>query len=208
MKDFIEKWKTDSKYKAKIKLILYTLFVVFVFIFATMTNSNTDLDENNNFKDNINATNTTIEIPTNYKYTTNVQINNQNYTYVGEKELNRTSITKISNEVTTNYIYENNFYYKEEDGQYIVTTKEDIFDTINPNYLQLETINEYLKHGTKQNNSYVVYLKDIILGNESEDYLTITIEEKNINIDYTSLMKSFNSQIEKYLVEIKIEENE
>ena len=83
--------------------------------------------------------------------------------------------------------------------------KEEIYDIVNSDYLNLTTINQYLSKSTKIDNQYLVYLKDIILGNNSDDYIQITINENNIDINYTSLVKTFDKSIEKYLVSIKIE---
>ena len=88
---------------------------------------------------------------------------------------------------------------------YVKTTKDEVYDIVNYNYLNLETINEYLSKATANNNQYLVYLKDIILGNDSEDYFVILINDKTIDIDYTPLMKQFNSKINNYKVTIKIE---
>ena len=91
---------------------------------------------------------------------------------------------------------------------YIITTKDEVYDIINYNYINLSTINEYLKKATKNDNQYLVYLKDIILGNDSDDYIVIDINENNIFIDYTVLMKEFNNNLNKYQVIIEIKEKE
>ena len=81
-----------------------------------------------------------------------------------------------------------------------------MYDIVNINYINLNTINEYLKTSHKNNNQYIVYLKDIILENESDDYFIILVNDNEINIDYTPLEKIINNNIEKYKVHIKIEE--
>ena len=106
-----------------------------------------------------------------------------------------------------NYIYKNGNYYIEDTKQannYIVTTQEEVYDVVNYNYINMDTINEYLKKATKNNNQYLVYLKNVILGNDSENYFVIDIKDTNIYIDYTALMKEFNSNIKKYKVSIEI----
>lgn len=212
MKDFMENWKTDSRFRTKVKLGLYTLFVAIVAIFAFSTRNNVSIDnlqDDNN--SNTNEKNTPITIPQKYNYIINITINENSYQYTGTKESTKESITKMSNGIVTNYRYENENYYKEENGIYVVTAKEEIYDIVNYNYLKLETINQYLSKATNSNNQYLVYLKDIILGNDSKEYITITKNDNNINnlskinIDYTSLMKLFDNTIENYLIEIKIE---
>ena len=120
-------------------------------------------------------------------------------------------IEKKVDDKKTNYVYQNNNYYIEDTmkiDNYIITTKDEVYDIINYNYINLSTINEYLKKATKNDNQYLVYLKDIILGNDSDDYIVIDINENNIFIDYTVLMKEFNNNLNKYQVIIEIKEKE
>lgn len=223
MKDFIDKWNNDPKYKTKIKLTLYTLFVIFVAIFAVSGNRNLENNEDNNYlidesssnsqnsKDTNNSENENknyeIEIPKEYKYQIEININEKKYNYTGIKKELKETITKESNGISKNYIYENdNYYIEHEDNSYILTNKEEVYDSVEYNYLNIKTINKYLSKSKQINNQFIVYLKDIILGNDSEDYITITKTENNINIDYTSLVSYFNKSINKYIVNIKIEE--
>ena len=116
MKEFIEKWNSDSKYKTKVKLGASSLFVILVAIFAITSNGvnptpNTSYtDENSNIiedKNNIsNQEYPTITIPEEYNYTTNILLNNEKYVYHGTKNKQRENITKTSNQINTNYIYQ------------------------------------------------------------------------------------------------------
>ena len=212
MKEFKEKWDSDPRFKVKIKLIAYSAFVLFV---AALAISSKPTASSGNFLDKYNINTTTEEktenifqIPDKYNYIKYITINEDIYQYTGTKKPQKETISKESKRIITNYVYENNSYYKEEDGTYMLTTKEEVYDVVSYNYLNLETINEYLSKGTKEGNQYLVYLKDIILGNDSEDYIIITIDQNKINIDYTSLMKNFDNTITKYLVNIEIEELE
>lgn len=221
MNDFLEKWKNDKKYQTKIKLLLYTLFVVIVAIYAISSNDSSDnldnqnndmfdqvLDVNNNPSEEQNNTSndeSIIKIPEEYDYDITININNQISRYYGTKDNVKTTISKYTNEKLTNYIYEDESYYVESEETYTLTTKEAVYDVINYNYINLENINKYLNEGTLIDNQYNIYLKDIILGNDSEEYFTIIIDDE-INIDYTNMMKYFDDDIEEYKVKIKIEE--
>ena len=210
MKEFLEKWKSDNKFKAKIKLGLYTLFVVVVSIFALSLRPEESLNDtptSDDIKENI-QNNPTIEIPNKYNYNIDITVNDKKYQYNGIKETKKETISKIIDNVTTNYLYQDNNYYKEENNEYILTTKESVYDIINYDYINLEIINQYLSKSKKENEIYKTYLKDIILGNNSEEYITITIDNNNITIDYTSLIKYFDEKTEKYLIEIEIKGNE
>ena len=150
----------------------------------------------------------TIKIPEQYNYSIKININEKEYKYSGTKTKEEEKIIKEIDDITTNYIYKNNSYYKEEENNYLLTSKDEVYDIINYHYLSFETINEYLKKAEKLENQYLVYLKDIILENNSNDYIVININDNKINIDYTVLMKNFDETIEKYFVNIDIEEIE
>lgn len=209
MNDFIEKWKSDKKYQAKIKLSLYVLFIFFVTIFA-LSGRNTSVNniesEKTNKVDSSNKNNI-IDIADEYKYEINISINDNNYKYNGIKELNQETIYKQNNETDYKYIYIDNKYYKEISDNYILTTESDVYDIIDINYLKLDQINEYLKISTKTDDKYIVYLKDIILNNTTDDYISIKIENEEIEIDYTNIIKISDNTIDKCIVNIKIEKN-
>ena len=212
MDKFIEKWRSDKKCRAKMKLLLYGIFIFCVSIYAISLNKNVQLNDNDNHHllDNEvhNRNESIITIPKKYNYIINITIDDNNYKYYGTVFPNKTTITKELNNISINYVYENNEYYIEDNNLYIKTTKDEIYDIIKYNYINLETINEYLSKATKSNNQYLVYLKDIILGNDSDEYLVILINDNTINIDYTPLMKQFNNDIKSYQVSIQIEEIE
>lgn len=214
MNEFIEKWKTDNIFKTKIKLSVSTLFVVLVSIFAISTRNTMPTNDiynqtNINEEEKIDNTNyETIQIPNNYKHNITIKINDNKYTYTRNKQNNQEAITKEVDGVIENYIYENNNFYKEDNEKYILTTEDEIYDIINYDYIKLETINQYLSKSIKEGNQYLVYLKDIILGDDSKEYIIIEINENKINIDYTTLMKNFDKSITSYLVNIEIEEIE
>lgn len=215
MKDFLEKWNKDRRYRTKIKLILYTAFIIFISIYAfTLDTANPNINLKEKQKDqelNKNKEENIIKIPEEYEYTIKINIDEKSYEYTGKKLNDKEYIEKKADDKITNYIYQNNNYYIEDTmktDNYIITTKDEVYDIINYNYINLNTINEYLKKSSKNDNQYIVYLKDIILGNESNDYIVIDINENNIFIDYTVLMKEFNNNLKKYQVIIEITEKE
>jgi len=194
MKEFLEKYRTDKKYKAKVQLSLYTIFVLIVSIYAISGSRN------------VVSSNEKPTLKENYSYQVNINLNDNLYKYYGTKSNEVITINKISNEETVNYYsYKDNNYYKYENNTYVLTTEEEVYDIIEFNYLSLETINKYLSISTLTEDKNIVYLKDIIIGNNSEEYITIEKEENKYNVDYTELMKLFNNEIEKLTVEIIIE---
>ena len=212
MNDFIKKWNSDKKFKAVIKLLLYFLFFIVVAIYAVSSNKNaSQIDtekniENNEIINNQQQQNSIINIGDNYKYTATITINDEQIKYVYSKEQGLLNIKKIRNLIETNYIIENNNYYIKENDNKILTTKDNIYDIVCPNCFDINSINEYLNEGIKENNNYKIYLKDIILAEKGDEYITITTDNNQIYADYTSLLQVFNNQIVKYTVNIKIEE--
>lgn len=212
MNDFIKKWNSDKKFKAAIKLLLYFLFFIVVAIYAVLSNKNaSQIDtekniENNEIINNQQQQNSIINIGDNYKYTATITINDEQIKYVYSKEQDLLNIKKIRNIIETNYIIENNNYYIKENDNKILTTKDNIYDIVCPNCFDINSINEYLNKGIKENNNYKIYLKDIILAEKGDEYITITTDNNQIYADYTSLLQVFNNQIVKYTVNIKIEE--
>ena len=98
MNDFLEKWKNDKKYRTKIKLLAYTGFVVIVSIYALSINGKTPSNNNqyNNFS-NFEFTNNTFDIPKEYTYKINVNIDDNTYVYSGKKTNSEETIKKEEN---------------------------------------------------------------------------------------------------------------
>ena len=182
MKEFIK------KYNAKVELIFYAILILFVSIFAITGNRNAPIEEDNDLKEK------------SYDYKININLNDDIYHYYGNKNEDEIIINKVVNEETISYSYKDNNYYK-----YVLTTEKEIYHVIEFNYLSLETINKYLSLSTITEEKNIIYLKDIIVGSSSEEYITIEQNNNNYNIDYTSLMKLFDNSIEKLTVEIIIE---
>lgn len=193
MKDFIEKWKSDTKFSAKIKLGLYTLFVVVVSIYTIAGSRNINATSNNNTQKDI------------YNYQININSNDNLYHYFGTKNKNEITINKKTNDQVVGYAYKDNNYYKYENNIYVLTSEEEIYDVIEFNFLSLDTINKYLSLSTLIDGKNIVYLKDIIIGNGSEEYITIEKTSNKYIVDYTQLMKLFDDSIVKLTVEIIIE---
>ena len=203
MKEFSEKWHNDKKFRAKIKLLLYGIFIIAVTLYAASINR---LSPINNEIDDTKADNiTTIPVPEKYHYTIDIDIDDKIYNYFGDKLSDKKTITKIKDNITINYTYQNSEYYREDNNIYILTTEDEVYDIIDYNYLNIDNINNYLRKAVINNNQYIVYLKDIILNNNSNDYIIIEINDKIINIDYTQLLKQIDSSIEKCNVKITIE---
>lgn len=193
-----EKWN-DKRERAKIELILYTIFFIGVIIFVRVGNN---ISNNNiNTSDNLFIS----QINDNYSYDIKININDNNYEYIG-KVLGYNSTIEKKDSNTDEYFYKkNDKYYKlDQDNGYVLSNKNDIYDVINYDYMDINNIKEYIKTSNNDNGIYKVKISDIILNSSSSDYITIKIDNINntIEIDYTNLLKINDSNITKAIVNI------
>lgn len=193
-----EKWN-DKREKAKIELILYTIFFIGVIIFVRVGNN---ISNNNiNTSDNLFIS----QINDNYSYDIKININDNNYEYIG-KVLGYNSTIEKKDSNTDEYFYKkNDKYYKlDQDNGYILSNKNDIYDVINYDYMDINNIKEYIKTSNNDNGIYKVKISDIILNSSSSDYITIKLDNINntIEIDYTNLLRINDNNITKAIVNI------
>lgn len=176
-----EKWQ-DKKEKAKIELMIYgiifLILIVFVKVGSVSNKVYKTIDEENNF---IN------DITDNYEYDIEIDINNSITKYHGKKLGYNSSIVKDNSE----YYYNMNdkYYVLDDSGNYILIKENDIFSIIDYKYLDVNTIKEYINLADADNNVYKVKLSDIDMSIDSDDYISITVDddEHKVIIDYTSM---------------------
>lgn len=197
MKDIIEKikkidlkamWK-DKKGRAKIELTVYLIFFIGVIVFARVSSSNINNSINNKTITNNSFIN---EINDNYEDNITITINENIYTYHILRLGNNTKIERKDSDSENFYYVMNDKYYElDSNGNYILTTKEEVYNYLNYNYLNIDNIKNFISNGTKEDNNYRVKISDIILNSTSSEDIIITINEndKSMNIDYTNLLK-------------------
>lgn len=205
MDEFRKKWHENKKFRAQIKLLGYFLFIIMVSLFARTLNTNTPIIPEEDKKENKSTTDV-ISIPEKYDLEMTVLYNDETYKFTQNKTTLQESITKETPQGITYYLYKDNQYYQNKAGTYLVTTKEDVYSPIEKNYLDLENINLYLSKATIENHQYLIPIKEIILGNDTDEYFIITINNNKIDIDYTPLAKKFSSDIDKLNVKINLTE--
>ena len=193
-----EKWN-DKRERAKIELLLYVIFFISVIIFVRVGNN---ISNNNiNTSDNLFIS----QINDNYSYDIKININDNNYEYIG-KVLGYNSTIEKKDSNTDEYFYKkNDKYYKlDQDNGYILSNKNDIYDVINYDYMDINNIKEYIKISNNDNGIYKVKISDIILNSSSSDYITIKLDNINntIEIDYTNLLRINDNNITKAIVTI------
>ena len=190
----------DKREKAKIELIFYGVFFVGAIICVKIMGSfnGNALDDTSKFNSFITS------IKDNFEYDIVVSLNDNMYHYYGRVLGNNSSINLKDNDVVKSYYLMDNKYYILEDDNYILTDRNEVYPYIDYRYLNIELIKEYLKVSIKENNTYIIKIKDILLNYKSEENIIINIEEgdKNIVIDYTNLFKITDKNIERAIVSV------
>lgn len=209
---FSTKWK-DKKYQAKVKLSIYGVFILIVIILGnignngSLDNSNTkDIDNNISDNSSINDSKDIFLLPKNkdYKYNIDIKLDDKEIKYNGEVNDVVEVITKDIDNVKYSYKYIDKKYYVSKNNNYVLTSRDNIYDIVDYSYIDNDVINSYLKEGKLVGNKSVVYIKDIVLDYKGNDYITYTLNDKKIEIDYTKLYNILNDNKIDSLV-IKIE---
>lgn len=193
-----EKWN-DKRERAKIELILYAIFFIGVIIFVRVGNNTSN--NNINTSDNLFIS----QINDNYSYDIKININDNNYEYIGKVLGYNSTIEKKDNNIDEYFYKKNDKYYKlDQDNGYILSNKNDIYNIINYDYMDINNIKEYIKTSNNDNGIYKVKISDIILNSSSSDYITIKLDNINntIEIYYTNLLRINDNNITKAIVTI------
>jgi len=216
-KTFKEKWQ-DKKYQAKVKLSGYGIFVVIILLMLSFGGNNTsitneinDIPENNPNETVNNEVIFNKPAVNNYTYkitiTTKKDTIQKTYYYHGKVLDTYEELVKEIDTKQYNYKITDNKYYILNNNNYLLTTKEEVYDIIDYSYLNIDNINNYLSYSKLVDNKYQVYLNDIILDSTSTYYITISLEENLISIDYTNLVNYLNNEeYDSYIVSIEYTE--
>lgn len=193
-----EKWN-DKRERAKIELILYAIFFIGVIIFVRVGNN----ISNNNISTSDNLF--ISQINDNYSYDIKININDNNYEYIGKVLGYNSTIEKKENNKDEYFYKKNDKYYKlDQDNGYVLSNENDIYNIISYDYMDINNIKEYIKTSNNDNGIYKVKISDIILNSSSSDYITIKIDNINntIEIDYTNLLRINDNNITNAIVTI------
>lgn len=197
---FSTKWK-DKKYQAKVKLSIYGIFILIVIILgsignnSSLDNSNSkDIDNNISDNSSINDSKDIFMLPKNkdYKYNIDIKLDDKEIKYNGEVNDVVEVITKEIDNTKYSYKYIDKKYYVSKNNNYVLTSRDNIYDIVDYSYIDNDIINSYLKEGKLVGNKSVVYIKDIVLDYKGNDYITYTLNDKKIEIDYTKLYNILN----------------
>lgn len=193
---FSTKWK-DKKYQAKVKLSIYGIFILIVIILGNIGNNGSlgnDIDNNISDNSSINDSKDIFLLPKNkdYKYNIDIKLDDKEIKYNGEVNDEGEVITKEIDNVKYSYKYIDKKYYVSKNNNYVLTSRDSIYDIVDYSYIDNDVINSYLKESKLVGNKSVVYIKDIVLDYKENDYITYTLSDKKIEIDYTKLYNILN----------------
>lgn len=206
MKEYLK----DPKNSAKFQLLIYGILVVIVIIFIRVNNM-LSKDEINNNKENVANTSSDLlddskdnlvlsNIKDNYEYEINMEIKTidkvNNITYSGIKYNNEELISKIKDNTEEDFYVSNEIYSKITNGHYEKVNKEYVYDDINPYYLEIDNIYNYIEKAIEDDNNYLIRVDKIINDSDSNEYIVIEdcSEDSKVvlNINYTNLLKDDN----------------
>lgn len=206
MKEYLK----DPKNSAKFQLLIYGILVVIVIIFIRVNNM-LSKDEINNNKENVANTSSDLlddskdnlvlsNIKDNYEYEINMEIKTidkvHNITYSGIKYNNEELISKIKDNIEEYFYVSNEIYSKITNGHYKKVNKEYVYDDINPYYLEIDNIYNYIEKAIEDDNNYLIRVDKIINDSDSNEYIVIEdcSEDSKVvlNINYTNLLKDDN----------------
>ena len=130
----------DKRERAKLELLFYGIFFLAIIVFTRILSGYNDVPKVNDTKSFIN------EITDNYEYNIDINIDNNKYKYYGKRLGNNMSINKvIDNKYDYFYKMGNKYYILDTNGNYILTSVEDIYNYIDYRYLDISNIKEYIQ---------------------------------------------------------------
>ena len=194
--------KQTNKYKIIGILLGGFLVILVLFIILGLSIRNNidkiDFDNNNTNKDNTNKDNTNKD-NNDSEYTYDISYKIEDKTNLCKYKIttkdNYIYIVKTINDVISNYVSYNGYYYLIEDNDYRLAYEKEVFDIIPYQFLDINNINNYIKLGTEKNDNivkrYNIKIKDITLLDNTDD-ITINLIGNDYEIDYTNLLKLYD----------------
>lgn len=214
-KKFKDKW-IDKKYQAKVKLSGYGIFIVFVVLIVILGQGSNNNDDNN-LGNNIEMTEKKDIIfskpdVNNFAYEIEIITEKDDllekfYYYGRILDAYEELIKKIGEKEYNYRIIDDKYYVLNNNNNYILTTNKDVYDILDYSYLNIDNINNYLSYSKFVDDKYRIYLKDIILDNNTDLYITMILKGDNISINYTNLINYLNNDnYDSYIVNIEFYE--
>lgn len=197
MNDFLDNTNDFLKNSSVGKLLFY-IAIIGVAVYFSFFNTN----NSNNLTDD-----SKINLPSVYSYVMTVSKDDDVVTYNGTKDNLENDFVKTVGEENIQYrILDDDTIYRKEDEDYVLTNLDEIYDILPYSYLNIDSINNYLSLSHFEEEEYRTYIKDIVLNSQNEEYISIKKEDGKFIIDYSSLLKELNYDIQKCLVTFEYKE--
>lgn len=235
LSEFLKKYKTNEKFKAKTQLIGYGILIFIIIIYINIENATAPSyekitsfknDSQNQEQSSItdNKKNKLLEkINDNYEYDIKVkkitksQENDiiKEVHYTGKSYKNNIEILKESEGITNNYYKEDTRYYTKNNDNYELTKENIVYDVVEKEYIELNDIKydinkSSLDHVTEYSNGkkeyvYNLKIKDIIKSYLETDEIEIDITEENDTLTIMIDYTKLMQIMEEEVKECKIE---
>ena len=198
MNDFLDNTNDFLKNSTAGKLLFYVAIIVVAVYFSFFSANNSN---------NLSDTSKEIVLPSTYSYTITVSMDDKIVTYTGTKDKLEDEFVKTVGEDSIQYrILDSDTIYRREDEDYILTNLDEIYDVLPYTYLNIDSINNYLNLSHKEEEEYRTYIKDIVLNSQNEEYVSIKTEDNKFIVDYSSLLKELNYDVQKCFVTFEYKE--
>ena len=189
-----EMWK-NKKGRAIIELSGYFIFFLIVLVLTSASGGSTKKVDVNN---NIDVTSFLSEVKDNYECVMDITINDNIYNYEVKVLGNNASIVRtLGDDIKKYYIMNNKYYELDNNGNYILTTAEEVYPYISYNYLNINNIKTFIEYSSIEDNVYKIKVSDFVLNSDNSDEISISVNEENksLDIDYTNVLKLGNDDI-------------
>ena len=232
IKNIIEKYNTDKKYKAKIQLTAGFCFLFLLIIYINMSNTNmstygnittiknksTQQTEKIKEEKEVNLLEKITDIyeyEIKITYKDNKEDNYKEIKYQGKSYKNNLEIIRENSEEKTNYFKVDSRYYKKNEEKYELINDEEVYNVIEKEQIELNNVKEYinlasLDHVTNYSSGkkeYVYHLKvkDVIKSYQETDEIEISVTEENDILTITFDYTNLIKVLSKEIKECKVE---
>ena len=203
---FLDKYKNDQKYKAKVQLIGYGIFILVLVVYLNMANINTKEEKTKNTtstniptKENVQETKELgswlKEIGTNYEYDVSISLKSKDETgtelvqsihYWGKCDQNKMIIDREQDGETKYFFKEDNNYYLNEADNYTLATENEVFSTSPKETVEFTGLKEFLNKATLDHvTNYSTGKKEYVYHLKIRDIIKTYQEDKEIIFNVT-----------------------
>ena len=196
-KEFLEKYKTDKKYKSKVQLTGYLVFIIILIIYLNISNMGSNYNYNtanntndsndintDNVKKDTNDLSLLKKLNNNYTYSVDIlltKIKEDNteekiaLNYNGKSSGENIIINKKINNTTNTFYKAGDEYYKKSNEEYEIMAENEIYDIINAKYVEYDSLKKYIEkanldHYTNYSSGKIEYVYNLNISDIIKSY--------------------------------------